>query len=127
MSVRIIDRPKLCRFGIAVFNNTGTNILVLSTARGAGNAVNTKTKQETFMKMVSAGGGLGIGVKDYRVILIFENGGALNQFLNSGWSGSAQADAAAKAGDKGDAYSGAEEISPGVWFTRSPRTASPSR
>ncbi len=101
--------------GYAVFNNTGTNILVLSTARGAGIAVNTKTKQETYMKMVSAGAGLGIGVKDYRVIFIFENEGALNQFLNSGWSGSAQADAAAKAGDKGGAYSGAEEMSPGVW------------
>ncbi|MFZ0706328.1 MAG: YSC84-related protein [Candidatus Korobacteraceae bacterium] len=101
--------------GYAVFNNTGTNILLLSTARGAGIAVNSKTKQETFMKMVSAGGGLGIGVKDYRVIFIFQNEGALNQFLNSGWSGSAQADAAAKAGDKGGAYSGAEEMSPGVW------------
>ncbi len=54
-------------------------------------------------------------MKDYRVIFIFENEGALNQFLNSGWSGSAQADAAAKAGDKGGAYSGAEEMSPGVW------------
>ena len=101
--------------GYAVFNNTGTNILVLSTARGAGVAVNSKTKQETFMKMVSAGGGLGIGVKDYRVIFVFENGKALDQFLNSGWSGSAQADAAAKAGSKGDAYSGAAEVSPGVW------------
>jgi hypothetical protein len=33
--------------GYAVFNNTGTNLLVLSTARGAGIAVNSKTKQET--------------------------------------------------------------------------------
>jgi len=101
--------------GYAVFNNTGTNILVLSTARGAGIAVNSKTKQETYMKMISAGGGLGIGVKDYRVIFIFQNEGALNQFLNSGWSGSGQADAAAKAGSKGGAYSGATEVSPGVW------------
>jgi lipid-binding SYLF domain-containing protein len=101
--------------GYAVFNNTGTNLLLLSTARGAGIAVDSKTKQDTFMKMVSAGGGLGIGVKDYRVIFIFENAKALDDFLNSGWSGSAQADAAAKAGEKGGAYSGAEEISPGVW------------
>jgi lipid-binding SYLF domain-containing protein len=58
--------------GYAVFNNTGANILVLSTARGAGIATNTKTKQETFMKMISAGAGLGLGVKDYRVIFVFE-------------------------------------------------------
>jgi hypothetical protein len=48
--------------GYAVFNNMGTNVLLLSTARGAGIAVNSKTKQETFMKMISAGAGLGIGV-----------------------------------------------------------------
>jgi lipid-binding SYLF domain-containing protein len=101
--------------GYAVFNNMGTNLLLLSTARGAGIAVNSKTKQETFMKMISAGAGLGLGVKDYRVIFVFENDKALEQFLDSGWSGSAQTDAAAKAGEKGGAYSGAVEVSPGVW------------
>ena len=39
--------------GYAVFNNMGANLLLLSTARGAGVAVNSNTKQETFMKMVS--------------------------------------------------------------------------
>ena len=101
--------------GYAVFNNMGTNLLLLSTARGAGIAVNSKSKQETFMKMVSAGAGLGVGVKDYRVIFVFENEGALTQFINSGWSGSGQADAAAKAGKSGAAYSGAVEVAPGVW------------
>jgi lipid-binding SYLF domain-containing protein len=101
--------------GYAVFNNMGTNLLLLSTARGAGIAVNTKSKQETFMKMISAGAGLGIGVKDYRVVFVFGNDKALAQFIDSGWSGSAQSDAAAKAGDKGAAYSGAVEVSPGVW------------
>src|SRR5215468_8715218 len=97
--------------GYAVFNNMGTNLLLLSTARGAGIAVDTRTKQETFMKMISGGAGLGIGVKDYRVIFMFENTNALAHFLNSGWSGSAQADAAAKAGKTGGAYSGATEVS----------------
>ena len=41
--------------GYAVFNNMGTNLSLVSTARGAGIAVNTKSKQETFRKMVSAG------------------------------------------------------------------------
>jgi lipid-binding SYLF domain-containing protein len=101
--------------GYAVFNNMGTNVLLLSTARGSGIAVNSKTKQETFMKMISAGAGLGLGVKDYRVVFVFGTEKALNQFLNSGWSGSAQSDAAAKAGDKGAAYSGAVEVAPGVY------------
>ena len=99
--------------GYAVFDNMGTNLFVLSTARGAGLAVNTKTKQETFMKMVSAGAGL--GVKDYRVIFMFETEQALSRFLDSGWSGSGQTDAAAKAGKSGAAYSGAIEVAPGVW------------
>lgn len=101
--------------GYAVFNNMGTNLLLLSTARGAGIAVNSETKKETFMKMISAGAGLGLGVKDYRVIFVFENGKALTRFLDSGWSGSAQTDAAAKAGKSGAAYSGAVEVAPGVW------------
>jgi lipid-binding SYLF domain-containing protein len=101
--------------GYAVFNNMGTNLLLVSTARGAGVALNQKNKQQTFMKMVSAGAGLGIGVKDYRVIFVFVNSGALAKFLDSGWSGSGQADAAAKAGNSGGAYSGAAEVAPGVW------------
>jgi lipid-binding SYLF domain-containing protein len=100
--------------GYAVFNNTGTNLLLLSTARGAGIAINSKSKQETFMKMVSGGVGLGVGVKDYRVIFVLENEKALSTFLDSGWSGSAQTDAAAKAGKSGAAYSGAVEVAPGV-------------
>jgi len=101
--------------GYAVFNNMGTNLLLLSTARGAGIAVNSKTKQQTFMKMISAGAGLGVGVKNYRVIFVFEGDKALAQFLDSGWSGSAQTDAAAKAGEKGGAFSGAVEVAPDVW------------
>lgn len=101
--------------GYAVFNNMGANLLLLSTARGAGIAINNGTKQETFMKMISAGAGLGIGVKDYRVVFVFEKADALNRFLDSGWSGSAQTDAAAKVGKSGAAYSGAVEVDPGIW------------
>jgi len=101
--------------GYAVFNNMGTNRLLLSTARGAGVAVNSKTKKDTFMKMLSAGAGLGIGVKDYRVVFVFETEKALAQFLDSGWSGSGQADAAAKTSKSGGAYSGAVLVEPGVW------------
>jgi lipid-binding SYLF domain-containing protein len=101
--------------GYAVFKNFGTNVLVVSTASGKGIAVNNQSKQETFMKMISAGAGLGIGVKDFRVIFVFGSDKAFNTFLSSGWSGSAQTDAAAKAGESGGAYSGAVEVAPEVW------------
>jgi lipid-binding SYLF domain-containing protein len=101
--------------GYAVFNNMGANVLLLSTARGAGIAVNEKTNQETFMKMISVGAGLGLGVKDYRVIFAFETDEALARFINSGWDAAGQADAAAKVKDSGGAYSGAATVAPGVW------------
>jgi lipid-binding SYLF domain-containing protein len=101
--------------GYAVFDNMGTNLLVVSTGRGSGIAVNSKTKQETFMKMISAGAGLGVGVKDYRVVFVFETPDALSQFLNSGWDASGQADAAAKVKESGGAYSGAASVAPGTW------------
>ena len=102
--------------GYAVFDNMGVNVLLLSTARGSGMAVNAKSKQETFMKMVSAGAGLGLGAKDYRVVFVFENDESFKRFLDSGWSASAQTDAAAKVGKSGAAFSGAVEATPGVWI-----------
>ena|ERR1700730_20753 len=101
--------------GYAVFNNMGTNLFLVSTARGGGIAVNPKTNQDTFMKMISAGAGLGVGIKDYRVVFAFETDDALARFLDSGWSGSAQADAAAKTSKSGGAHSGATMVEPGVW------------
>ena len=61
------------------------------------------------------GAGLGVGVKDYRVVFAFENTQALSRFLDSGWSGSGQADAAAKTKESGGAHSGAAMVEPGVW------------
>ena len=100
--------------GYAVFINKGTNVLLGARQMAVALPSLQQARRKTFMKMLSVGGGLGIGVKDYRVIFVFENDKALDQFLNSGWSGSAQTDAAAKAGDKGGAHSGAVEVNPGV-------------
>lgn len=102
-------------FGYAVFSNLGVIVLLVSSAHGGGLALNSKTGQETFMKMISAGVGVGVGVKDFRVIFVFETEPALARFVNSGWDASGQADAAAKGGKTGGAYSGATSVAPGVW------------
>ena len=91
--------------GYAVFKNFGTNLLVVSTGSGAGVAVSVKSKQETFMKMISGGAGLGVRMKDFRAVFVFQTQKAFDDFLSSGWSGSAQTDAAAKAGTSGGALS----------------------
>ena len=67
------------------------------------------------MKMISAGTGLGIGAKDFRLVFVFETPQALDRFVNSGWDADANAEAIAKTSSKGGTYEGAISASPGVW------------
>lgn len=101
--------------GYAVFDNRSVKLLVTTTARGGGLAVDSKSRKETFMRMFSAGAGLGAGIKTYRVVFVFETKKALDRFLESGWDASGHADAAAKSSGGGGAYSGAVSVAEGVW------------
>ena len=40
---------------------------------------------ETFMKMGSAGVGLGLGVKDFRAVFVFSEASKLEEFVDKGW------------------------------------------
>ena len=91
-------------------------ILVAGSGTGKGVAVNNKSKAETFMKMVEVQAGLGFGVKKFWLVWVFETEEALDNFVNSGWEFGAQATAAAKAEDKGEAFQGAIAVAPGVWI-----------
>ena len=46
--------------GYAVFSNTGVNVLLVSTANGKGVAHDNRSDQDTYMNMISAGGGIGL-------------------------------------------------------------------
>ena len=100
--------------GYAVFSNTGINLLLLSTGNGYGVAHNNGTGKETYMRMFTAGVGIGLGVKDFRGIFIFSTQDAFDTFVEQGWQAGAQADAAAKAGEKGGAADSAIDVAPGV-------------
>ncbi len=100
--------------GVAVFDSLGFNLLLLSTARGGGIARETSSGKETFMRMFSAGGGFGMGVKDFRVVFIFHTKEAYSQFLDSGWDFSGQGDAAAELGDKGQSLELAATVTQGT-------------
>jgi lipid-binding SYLF domain-containing protein len=103
--------------GYAVFSNFGMKILFAGGGKGAGMAVNRKSKAETFMKMVEVQAGLGIGVKKFRLVWVFEKQSDLDRFINSGWELGAQATATAQVSGKGqDVYAGAMSVSPGVWL-----------
>jgi len=104
-------------YGYAVFSNTGVKILLAGSGKGKGLAVNNKTKNETFMKMLEVQAGLGIGVKKFRVVFVFENQKAFDSFVNSGWEFGGQTSAAAKTSpEKGGSMQGAASVSEGVWM-----------
>lgn len=100
--------------GYGVFSNVGINLLLLSTASGWGVVHEKGTQENTYMKMYSAGVGPGLGVKDFRGVFVFTSEDALKQFVEDGWDASAQADAAAKVEEKGDAWAGAVDVAPGI-------------
>jgi lipid-binding SYLF domain-containing protein len=102
--------------GYATFSNFGMKILLAGGGKGEGVAVNTKTKQETFMKMVEVQAGLGFGVKKFRLVWVFETQSAFDNFVNSGWELGGQATAAAKITGQGAWAAGAMSVSPGIWL-----------
>lgn len=102
--------------GYAVFSNFGMKILFAGGGSGKGLAVINKSGQTTFMKLVEVQAGLGMGVKKFRLIWIFENQSDLDSFINSGWEFGGQGTAAAQASGEGGALAGAMSIKPGVWL-----------
>jgi lipid-binding SYLF domain-containing protein len=102
--------------GYAVFSNFGMKIFVAGGGTGRGLAVSRKDSREVFMKMMEVQAGLGLGVKKFRLVWVFENQKELDRFIDSGWELGGQATAAAQASGKGGAFAGAMSISPGVWL-----------
>jgi lipid-binding SYLF domain-containing protein len=102
--------------GYAVFSNFGMKILVAGGGSGEGLAVQKATKQETFMRMAEVQAGLGMGVKKFSLVWVFETKEAFDSFVNKGWEFGGQASAAVKAGDQGGALQGALSVAPGVWL-----------
>ena len=102
--------------GYATFSNFGMKIFVAGGGSGSGMAVDNKTKKTTYMKMVEVQAGLGMGIKKFRVVFVFDTQKALNDFVNSGWEFGGQTTAAAKSGDQGISLTGAVSVAPGVWM-----------
>ena len=101
-------------YGYATFTNFGVNLILFSAEGGKGLAHNNKTGKKIYMNMASGGIGLGLGIKDFRAIFLFENKKVFDSFVNSGWEANAQADAAAKAGKSGGALNAAITVAAGI-------------
>ena len=92
--------------GYTVFSNANVNLFFVAAGTGYGVVKNMSTGQHTYMNMAEGGIGLGLGAKDYRIVMVFHTTAAMNQFINSGWTFGGNADAAVKAADKGGSVAG---------------------
>lgn len=102
--------------GYAVFNNGGAKILIAGGGRGTGIAVDNSTQKVTYMKMREIQAGLGMGVKKFSVIFVFETKKAFDDFIDGNWEFGGQTTAAAKTGSGGGSLQGAGVVSDGVWM-----------
>ncbi len=92
--------------GYAVFSNANINLIFMAAGTGYGVVKNMSSSKYTYMNMVEGGIGLGLGVKDYRIVMVFHTIEAMNDFVNTGWTFGGNADASAKASGKGASVEG---------------------
>ena len=97
------ERELKSAFGYAVFDNSNVTVLFFGGSSGKGVLYNNKTKQRTYMKMAGANLGVGLGVKNIRIVFIFLSKEDFIRFKDNGWVGGLQADATAKSKNKGGA------------------------
>jgi lipid-binding SYLF domain-containing protein len=85
-------------YGWAAFDNLKIAIGI-SGGGGNGVAVNKKSGERTYMKMGTAGIGIGLGGKKYQVVFLFQDESTFRNFVDKGWKAGAEAGAGAgKAG-----------------------------
>ena len=97
----------------ATFSNFGMKILIAGGGTGSG-VVIPKNGKPIYMNMAEVQAGLGLGIKSFQNIFVFQTNAALNDFINSGWTFGGQVTAAAKYEKDGDAYQDASIVAPGV-------------
>jgi lipid-binding SYLF domain-containing protein len=81
-------------YGYAVFDNLKLAFF-LSGGGGNGVAVVKASGDRTYMKMGTAGIGIGLGGKKFQVVFLFQDERTFTNFVNRGWQADASASAAA--------------------------------
>lgn len=109
-SKELIDKSA----GYATFSNFGMKILIAGGGTGTGVVINRSGAKPVYMNMAEVQAGLGVGIKSFQNIFVFQTQAALNDFVNSGWTFGGQVTAAAKYETTGGAYQGGTVVAPGV-------------
>ena len=89
--------------GYVVMNNKITKIPVVGAGSGYGVAINTRTGEKTYIKMMRFDVGGGWGARSVRPVLIFQDEKKFKDFIDGEWEAQAGAEAAAKVGETGAA------------------------
>ncbi|WP_397391257.1 YSC84-related protein [Polynucleobacter sp.] len=100
--------------GYATFSNFGMKILIAGGGTGSGVVIPRDRAKPVYMNMAEVQAGLGLGIKSFQNIFVFQTQAAMNDFVNSGWTFGGQVTAAAKYENNGDAYQDAVVVAPGV-------------
>lgn len=100
--------------GYATFSNFGMKILIAGGGTGSGVVMDRANQKPTYMNMAEVQAGLGLGIKSFQNIFVFETESAMKDFTNSGWTFGGQVTAAAKYEKDGGAYQDATVVAPGV-------------
>jgi hypothetical protein len=87
--------------GYGVFSNTGIKVLMIGTRHGYGLVHDNATGVDTFMRVGEIGGGVGVGLKNFRALFVFQNASALRNFVASGLEVGGEAEASAIAQNVG--------------------------
>ena len=102
--------------GHAVFSTFGIKLFFAGGTSGKGMVVNHRSGRQTYMKMVQVQAGLGVGASKSRLIFVFTTREALRNFINQGWEFGGQANLSAMAGGQGGMFTGAAQVSPGIYL-----------
>lgn len=102
--------------GYAVFSISDFKVVFLGGGGGKGLAMNNVTKKETFMKTGDVQVGLGLGIKKFQVVFVFETDEAFENFVNNGWDVGGQATVAATDSVSGGSLQGAVSAGHDVWM-----------
>lgn len=70
--------------GYAVFDATGVNVVLYVGGKGSGVLVDAATGKMTYMSMMRAGTGPGLGYKEYKQVIVFKTKDAMDMFTSTG-------------------------------------------
>jgi lipid-binding SYLF domain-containing protein len=89
--------------GYVVASTKITKIPIVGAGSGYGVAINTKSGEQTYLKMARFDVGGGWGARSLRPVLIFQDETIFRKFIDGVWEAQAGAEAAAKVGETGAA------------------------